>query len=144
MTCHFIRSTKVIATLAIMLIATMFVRPAPALSGHRLGNGGDHVRATFLRMGQATLSYLQETDSGAAIVAAHDLDLAALEETLSIDVIEAVDGILIDNGGSVVDAIGEPGKIKLTSDRWLEHFEGERDVYFLVFHEMLRAVGIDD
>ena len=42
------------------------------------------------------------------------LDVAALEQTLSISVLEVADGLLVDNGGSIVDAIGEPGKIKLS------------------------------
>ncbi|MCX6117118.1 MAG: DUF4360 domain-containing protein, partial [Proteobacteria bacterium] len=34
--------------------------------------------------------------------------------------------------------------ILLSKDRWVSHFEQDRDVYFLVFHEMLRAIGIND
>jgi hypothetical protein len=114
------------------------------LAGHAGNNGGDHVRATFLRMGQAVISYLRETNEGQQIVASHQLDLLALEGVLNINTLEVVDGLLLDNGGSIVDATGEPGKIKLSSIKWMDHFESDRDVYFLVFHEMLRGVGVND
>jgi hypothetical protein len=55
-----------------------------------------------------------------------------------------VDTPLVDNSGSLVDAIGEPGRIVLNSHRWLDHFERQRDVYYLVFHEMLRSAGVND
>lgn len=111
---------------------------------HREGNGGDHVRATFMMMGKEVVSYLKETQPGIGLAVKHDLDLTKLDDTLTIDTISAVDAVLIDNGGSVVDALGEPGKISLDKNQWFEHFEKERDVYYLVFHEMLRAVGVND
>lgn len=113
-------------------------------AGHFGNNGGDHVRATFLRMGAVVSTYLKETVEGQALVARHNLDVAALDQTLSVYVIEVVDGLLLDNGGSVVDAIGVPGKIQLSGLKWMDHFEAERDVYFLVFHEMLRASAVND
>jgi Domain of unknown function (DUF4360) len=114
------------------------------VAGHGMGNGGDHIRATFIRMGNSVVSYLRETTEGAAIVSDHGLSLAALDQTLTIDVISVFEGLLTDNGGSAVDAIGVPGKISLSSTRWMNHFEANRDVYFLVFHEMLRAAAVND
>jgi hypothetical protein len=43
-----------------------------------------------------------------------------------------------------VDATGQPESVVLSKDAWAEHFEKERDVYFLVFHEMLREAGVRD
>lgn len=136
----FLKSLAVVASFIYLLTNPT----SSAIAGHGLNNGGDHIRATFIRMGHAVLSYLRETDEGSSIVTSHDLSLLALEQTLNIGVLEVVDGLLLDNGGSAVDATGEPGKIRLSSERWINHFESERDVYFLVFHEMLRAVAMND
>src|SRR5690606_11588726 len=75
---------------------------------------------------------------------AHGLDIDRLRDLNSIDVIRVADGILIDNSGSKVEAIGEPGRIVLAGDLWMEHFERERDIYYLVLHELLRAADIND
>jgi hypothetical protein len=56
----------------------------------------------------------------------------------------AVTEELIDNTGSLVDAIGVPGKIILSTDRWLTFLREGRDVRLLVFHEALRLAGIND
>jgi hypothetical protein len=115
-----------------------------AWAGHRHGNGGDHARATFLKLGHAVVDVLEQTNEGQELVKLHDLNTVQLRDQLTINVVSVAQGILIDNGGSVVEAIGEPGKIVLSSDAWLQHFEKEYDVYYLVFHEMLRAVGVND
>jgi len=126
-----------------VLGVAMLVQPS-AHAGHIDGNGGDHIRATFLKMGEAVISYLKDSDVGAQVVRTHGLDLGRLENTLSIDVVSVDAGTLIDNGSSNVDAIGEEGKIILSKNAWAEHFEKSRDVYYLVFHEMLRAVAKND
>jgi hypothetical protein len=113
-------------------------------AGHRMGNGGDYIRATFMQMGGAVVDYLKTTPEGRALVQDNRLDTDALADTLSIDVVKVSDVPLLDNGNSQVDAIGEPDSITLSHDAWFEHFERDRDVYFLVLHEMLRAKGIDD
>lgn len=116
----------------------------PASGGHREGNGGDHIRAMFIRMGGAVLGHLRDTPAGQALVTANHLDVDALAATLTIEVIKVLDAPLVDNGGSRVDALGEPGKISLAQEAWFDHVEKERDVYYLVFHEMLRAAAVDD
>lgn len=131
------KSAFLVALLAVGSISAIF-------AGHGVGTGGDHVRATFIRMGDVVVDFLQETPRGQALVAEHLLQIADLKATLDIGVISVQEGILIDNNGSVVDALGVPGKITLSQDRWMAHFENGRDVYFLVFHEMLRAAGIND
>jgi hypothetical protein len=115
-----------------------------ATGGHRHGNGGDHVRASFMKLGEAAMTYLEETEEGLALIRTHNLNLTQLRELNTIDVISVSDGILIDNNGSKVEAIGEPGRIILSGDAWMEHFEKERDVYYLVLHELLRAASIND
>lgn len=115
-----------------------------AHSGFREGNGGDFIRSTYLRMGQAVLAHLQSTAEGQALVQAHTLDLDRLARGLSVDTVSVKEGLLRDWYGSVVDATGQPGSVVLSKDAWAEHFEKERDVYFLVFHEMLREAGVRD
>jgi hypothetical protein len=132
-------SAKRIAGITIGLIWSLM-----ATGGHRHGNGGDHVRASFMKLGEAAISYLEETEEGQALISSYKLDPSQLRQLNSIEVISVSDGLLIDNNGSKVEAIGEPGKIMLNGDAWMEHFERERDVYYLVLHELLRAADIDD
>ncbi len=128
------------ASLAFVAALTTF----PAGAGHREGNGGDYIRATYMRMGHAVIQHLKTTPEGKALVQAHHLSVDDLTDQLSIAVIKVSDTPLADNGESQVDALGEPGKITLYHGAWFEHFERDRDVYFLVLHEMLRAAGVDD
>jgi hypothetical protein len=51
---------------------------------------------------------------------------------------------LIDNRGSLVDAIGVVGKITLNEDSWINFYRLGVDVRLLVIHELMRAEGIDD
>jgi hypothetical protein len=115
-----------------------------AHSGFREGNGGDFIRSTYLRMGQAVLEHLKTTAEGQALVEAKGLDLDRLTRGLSVDYVSVQEGLLRDRFGSVVDATGQPESVVLSKDAWVEHFEKERDVYFLVFHEMLREAGVRD
>ena len=111
---------------------------------HGVGNGGDHIRATFMSLGHAVIQFLDESDAGIQLKEQYQLDSERLAKTLDISVIEVRDGVLLDNLGSVVDAIGVKDKIVLSRNPWADHFQNDRDVYFLVFHEMLRAVEIND
>ncbi len=115
-----------------------------AFAGHFVGNGGDYIRGTFIQVGQTVLNHLQETDLGSSLVTKNQLSIAELEMTLDIQKINVTDQDLIDNTGSLVDAIGIPGSVTLQAEPWFEHFEKERDVYYLVFHEMLRSAGVND
>lgn len=115
-----------------------------AWAGHFVGNGGDYIRGTFIRSGQSVIDYLMQTTTGAEIVSKNQLSLSLLEASLDINKIEVVSEELIDNTGSIVDAIGVPDLIKLNSMAWFNHFENERDIYYLIFHEMLRSVGVND
>lgn len=112
--------------------------------GHKVGNGGDYIRSVFILMGENVNEYLETTEAGSQIVTNHNLDLVSLKESLTTERIALTNDILIDNTGSVVDAIGVPGLIILNSASWLDHFEKERNVYYLVLHEMLRSSAVDD
>lgn len=126
------------------IIATLTLYALQTHAGHFTGNGGDHVRAMFFKMGESVISFLKETQEGQKLLSDKQLALDSLKNLLSIEIVSAVEIPLIDNGGSSVDAIGEKGKITLNKNRWIEHLEKERDVYYLVFHEMLRALQIND
>jgi len=131
-----------------MKIASCFVfivsLSLQSLAGNFTNNGGDHVRGVFLKVGQAVIDYLKETEEGKQLLEKNNLNIKDIEKNLSIEVISTVDELLTDNGGSSVDAIGEKGKITLQKSRWTEHFEKQRDVYYLVFHELLRALQVND
>jgi hypothetical protein len=67
-----------------------------------------------------------------------------LKSTLSRGTIGVSDAELIDNTGSLVDAIGVPGKVTLSKERWLLFIREDRDVRLLVVHELLRMAGVND
>lgn len=125
------------------LVIALFVAGS-ARAGHKEGNGGDHVRSTFMKVGRVVLDYLTTSDAGQNLVKQYKLDIAELDKTLSIDTISVSEEALVDNGGAFVDALGEPGKVVLSQNRWVDHFEKDRDIYYLVFHEMLRSAKIND
>ena len=52
--------TRLIRTLAELAAFAAVLPSAPAHAGHALGNGGDHVRAMFLKMGGAVMKHLEE------------------------------------------------------------------------------------
>lgn len=111
---------------------------------HRVGNGGDHIRASFIQVGEAVIDFLQDTQAGAAIVSREHLKISDLQAALDIEKISVSDESLRDNSGSIVEAIGEPGSIELQKEAWFNHFEKNHDVFYLVFHEMLRSASVDD
>ena len=90
---------------------------------HKVGNGGDYLRAQYLLIGKQVVAYLEETEDGQKIVNSRGLNLATLKSVLDITKLAVVDDLLIDNTGSVVDAIGVPDLVILNSDSWKEHFE---------------------
>ncbi len=52
--------------------------------------------------------------------------------------------ILIDNGGSIVDAIGVKNKIILNYDSWINFIKKGIDTRALILHELYRSAGIND
>lgn len=69
---------------------------------------------------------------------------SSLLSTLSEARISVVPGPLYDNGGSLVDAIGVPGQVTLSAEKWLRFLREDRDVRLLVLHEVLRMARIND
>lgn len=128
----------------LFLTLTLTFLVSPTWAGHSTGNGGDHTRATFIKMGNAVINFLNDDRAGQALLKKHSLSLLELQSTLDIRFIKVVELSLIDNGNVPVDGLGEAGKITLNKDNWMAHFEKDRDVYYLVFHEMLRAIGVND
>lgn len=112
--------------------------------GHKVGNGGDYIRSTFIRMGENVVEFLETTQEGQQVLTSRDLAVEDLKATLTTERIVVTNDILMDNTGSIVDAIGVPGLVILNSASWLDHFEKERNVYFIVFHEMLRSLAVND
>lgn len=112
--------------------------------GHGEGNGGDYIRATFIKLGKQVIKFMDESPIGQSILLVTGISLDDLESSLDTKKITTVDYILMDNTDSIVDAIGVPNMILLNQEAWFEHFNRERDVYFLVFHEMLRSLQIND
>lgn len=117
---------------------------SPTSHAHKVGNGGDYLRATFISMGKSVLSYLNDTKDGQRVVAQNNLNMSDLESSLDINKISVTDAVLKDNTGSIVDALGVPSLITLNSNAWFDHYQNARDVYYLVFHEMLRSSDVDD
>jgi hypothetical protein len=109
-----------------------------------IGNGGDEARSYFLEQGERVLNYLSKTAVGKSVLQRHGLDRATLEAVLVEEVVLVVEGPLYDNRGSRVDAIGVPGRIELDGGVWFRYSELKAKRHRLVFHEMLRAAGIDD
>lgn len=126
------------------IIITLLLIQSISWSAYKVGNGGDYIRATYIRMGEAVIDYLQNTEKGQALLKSKSISIAAMAASLDISKIDISEQILRDNLGSVVEAIGEPNKVVLHKESWFNHFEKARDVYFLVFHEMLRSAGIND
>jgi hypothetical protein len=93
--------------------------------------------------GRSVLIFL-DTRAGEALCLRHALSMERLSATLKPNVVEVRRGPLLDNRGSTVDALGEPGRIVLDLVAWDTFFGLGQDVYYLVFHEMLRAAGYDD
>lgn len=111
---------------------------------HKVGNGGDYLRGQYFKVGRQVLNFLNDTEAGQKLVTSQRLDMSELESSLQIDRVVVVNDLLIDNSGSVVDAIGVPNLVLLNATSWKEHFENNRNIYYLVFHEMLRSSSVND
>ena len=76
-----------ISRIAIGLMLLPFFTQAKA-HAHGVGNGGDHIRATFLSMGNAVMRFLDESDAGIHLKTQFQLDSVALASALDINSIE--------------------------------------------------------
>lgn len=117
-------------------LLSVLVMP-PAFPGDRQGNGGDDVRAAFFRVGDAVITFLKTTPDGRNLVSTYRLDLKALSDTLTIQVVSVSETL-------TGDYLSGPNRIQLRKKPWLDAFAAETDVYYLVFHLMLEASGTGD
>ena len=70
-----------------LILVISLISPA----GHFTGNGGDHVRGTFLIMGEAVINFLKETNEGKSILSDHQINIDSLAKILNIDTIVAIE-----------------------------------------------------
>jgi hypothetical protein len=100
----------------------------------------ERIRQNFINTGNEILNEVgdQVEDSLA------QLERGDLKKVLERSEIEIVNKDLIDNTGSLVDAIGIPGKVTLSLERWSSFQKEGRDMRLLVLHEILRMSGVND
>lgn len=72
------------------------------------------------------------------------LSLEDLSEVLKSSSIEVQYTDLIDNSGSLVDALGTNHKVILSGYSWSEFMRAKKDIRLLVLHELLRMAQIND
>jgi len=72
------------------------------------------------------------------------ISLTQLEEVLNSSTVEVQYNDLVDNTGSIVDAIGTPFKVILDGNSWREFLKIKKDIRLLVLHELLRMAKIND
>lgn len=123
--------------LFVSLLFLCFVSPLKA-------DEAEDVKDTYLKAGKAILYYLNNSEAGKKFVKKHSLSTFDLQKILNAKNISVKPGPLYDNRKSVVDTLGEKGLTILNQKSWDGFFQKEQDVYYLVFHEMLRMLEIDD
>jgi hypothetical protein len=131
--------------------------------GSDVGNGGDFVRAAFMRIGAEVIHHLMTATEGQKLVTRENLDLKLLAATLSTDrifVLSEKKFSFIDNKGASVDALvvnyselgqenaplfvhpmgpsANPPVLALRRESWERALRTPFNVHMLVFHEMLR------
>ncbi len=110
------------------------------------GNGGDYIRMKFIDIGNNIVDYYTE---GFKEIKEQLQSPEELRDYLDIKIIKLSTEVLTDNGGSKVDAIGEPNSITLYEGKesegtgWYGIYQ-RNEAEKLVLHEMLRAHGIND
>jgi hypothetical protein len=112
--------------------------------GFGVGNGGDFVRANFIKYGQNIVNYLKYELEGQSFSKKYKLDTKKLELVLNNDVIKVSDRKLIDNTGEEVDAIFLNNQLFLYDESWEDFFSSNNNFLTLIFHEMLRAIRKND
>lgn len=129
---------------SLITLSLLLTSAGECRSGGADVGGGDTIRAFFLNAGDSVVKFLSLTPEGQKIVSENKLKIETLRNSLNVNTIQVVDAPLIDRTGSLVDALGQPGLIQLNKSSWALHIERNTDIYFLVFHEMLRENGIND
>lgn len=72
------------------------------------------------------------------------ISLEELSNVLNESSIEVQYTDLIDNSGSLVDALGTDHKVILSGTSWSEFMKAKKDIRLLVLHEILRMAKIND
>lgn len=106
-----------------------------------VGNGGDFVRAKFIKSGHQIVDFLLNHESGQNLVDTYKINVYALAAILNTRTILPVEEKPIDNQGQPVDAIYKNGNLYLYTDSWQQFLTSDDEIYMMVFHEMLRATG---
>lgn len=70
--------------------------------------------------------------------------LTELSQMLESSSVEVQNKDLIDNTGSLVDALGTDHKVILSANSWSEFMKAKKDIRLLVLHEILRMAKIND
>lgn len=130
---------KLLLILHILLAQVCF-----AQGGDRTGNGGDYVRSAFISEANRLLMQLESSLSGQSFYQKYNLSAYSLREVLATSVIEVTDDRLFDQFGNEVDALGGPGRITLNNERWKKLFASGADLRIIIFHEVLRAIDMND
>jgi len=115
--------------------------------GHSVGNGGGFLIEEFLYYGNKTVEILRIQNSDRL----EDDDIGQITADELFEVIQRTSIVvtsdkILDNKGSEVDARFDKDKnqIVIYEKAWLQHLSLPDKMFRLVFHEYLRALGVDD
>ncbi len=112
--------------------------------GVNSGGGGDHIRATFMGMGERVIKFFELDPRGTVIAKKNNLDLEKYRKTLDVNKIQVTRETLIDRTGSIVESLVEKKSLLLNLDIWQEHLDRKRNIYYQVCHEMSRIADYND
>lgn len=128
------------------VVAIILCFASITFAGGQEGGGGGEVHDSFIAVGKRVLYYLYADKEGKKLAKRYKLNLYRLKNTIrdkGVFVYDDSKEPLRDHRGSIVDAYAfpGPGRIHLALSIWKGYFESGRDIYRLVFKEMLRAEG---
>jgi hypothetical protein len=112
-----------------------------SFGGYGLGNGGDFVRASFIKIGFEITNYLNNDKAGKRFVQEYNINTFAFPTVLNTRVLFPVSDKPVDMHGVPVDAIFKNGNLYLHTKTWEDLLKSNADTYMMVFHEMLRVTG---
>lgn len=128
--------------IAIFLCAVL--KASAAFAQHEVGNGGDLIREGFILEGKQILKRVEKSPAAMMILTEQKITPQALDLNLDIHVISVSAEVLVDNTGSVVDALYRDPHIWLNQDSWSRFMIENADVDLLILHELFRAVHFND
>jgi len=115
--------------------------------GHSVGNGGGFLIEEFLYYGNKTVEILRLQNSDK--LTDDDIEQISADELFKViqnTSIVVTSEKIFDNKGSEVDAryVKDKDQIEIYDKAWIQHLSLPDKMFKLVFHEYLRALGIDD